>query len=126
MLLMSVLGVYNVDVTPATTCHAPEDTEIYVDTTRLFQDTLLPYVQNAKLGLSVNNTAPLMPQHFVFDDADWGHYTEPAFETDSSETWDHDNTLDMYESLRNFNALSLMLIRLFSNMALENMTQSML
>jgi hypothetical protein len=80
------------------TCHVPEDTDFYVDTTHLFQDTLLPYVQNAKLGLPVDNTAPLiMPQHFVFDDADWGHYTEPAFEPDS-ETWDHDNTLDMYQS----------------------------
>jgi hypothetical protein len=82
----------------ATSCHAPEDTDFYVDTTHLFQETLLPYIQNAKLGLPVDNAAPLMPQHFVFDDADWGHYyTEPAFEP-NSETWDHNNTLDMYEA----------------------------
>jgi hypothetical protein len=81
----------------ATSCHAPEDTEFYVDTTHLFQETLLPYVQNAKLGLPVDNAAPLMPQHFAFDDADWGQYTEPAFEP-GLETWEHDNTLDMHES----------------------------
>jgi hypothetical protein len=40
----------------------------------LFQTTLLPYVQNAKLGLAVDNAAPLMPQHLAFDGADWGHY----------------------------------------------------
>ena len=38
----------------------------------LFQSTLLPYVQNAKLGLAVDNTAPLIPQHLAFDGADWG------------------------------------------------------
>jgi hypothetical protein len=81
----------------AMSCHAPEDTDFYVDTTHLFQETLLPYVQNAKLGLPVDNAAPLMPQHFAFDDADWGQYTESAFEP-SLETWEHDNASDMYES----------------------------
>jgi hypothetical protein len=78
-------------------CHAPEDADFYVDTTHLFQETLLPYVQNAKLGLPVDNAAPLMPQHFAFDDADWGQYTASALEP-SLETWKHDNTSDMYES----------------------------
>jgi len=55
-----------------TTCYPPEDPEFYTETTHLFQSTLLPYVQNAKLGLAVDNTAPLMPQHLAFDGADWG------------------------------------------------------
>ena len=78
-------------------CQAPEDTDFYVDTTHHFQETLLPYVQNAKLGLPVDNAAPLMPQHFAFHDADWGQHTDSAFEP-SLETWDHSNASDNYES----------------------------
>ena len=78
-------------------CQAPEETDFYVDTTHHFQETLLPYVQNAKLGLPVDNAAPLMPQHFAFHDADWGQHTDSAFEP-SLETWDHSNASDNYES----------------------------
>jgi hypothetical protein len=78
-------------------CQAPEDTDFYVDTTHLFQETLLPYVQNAKLGLPVDNAAPLMPQHFAFHDADWGQHTESAFEP-NLEAWEHDNASDKYAS----------------------------
>ena len=81
-----------------TTCHPPEDPEFYTEMTHLFQSTLLPYVQNAKLGLAVDNAAPLMPQHLAFDGADWGQadsqvhafdmddqdYSDPTTES----TWD--------------------------------------
>jgi hypothetical protein len=40
---------------------------------------LVPLIQNAKLGLPIDNTAPLMPDHFAFDDADWGRDTESEF-----------------------------------------------
>ena len=56
------------------TCYPPEEPDFYTEVTHLFQTTLLPYVQNAKLGLVVDNTEPLMPQHLAFDGADWGHY----------------------------------------------------
>ena len=56
------------------TCYPPEEPDFYTEVTHLFQTTLLPYVQNAKLGLAVDNAAPLMPQHLAFDGADWGHY----------------------------------------------------
>ena len=41
----------------------------------------MPYVQNAKLGLPIDNSAPLMPEHYAFEDADWGQdYNESDFE----------------------------------------------
>ena len=81
-----------------TTCYPPDDPEFYSETTHLFQTTLLPFVQNAKLGLAVDNAAPLMPQHLAFDGADWGQadsqvhafdmddhdYSDPTTES----TWD--------------------------------------
>jgi hypothetical protein len=72
-----------------TTCYPPEDPKFYTETTHLFQSTLLPYVQNAKLGLAVDNAAPLMPQHLAFDGADWGHADSQvhAFDMD-----DHDHS----------------------------------
>ena len=60
-------------------CYPPEEPEFYASTTHLFQETLLPYIQNAKLGLPIDNTAPLMPDHFAFEDADWGQDTESEF-----------------------------------------------
>ena len=81
-----------------TTCYPPDDPEFYTETTHLFQSTLLPYVQNAKLGLAVDNAAPLMPQHFAFDGADWGQADSQvqAFDMDNHDlsdpttesTWD--------------------------------------
>jgi hypothetical protein len=55
------------------TCYPPDEPDFYTEVTHLFQTTLLPYVQNAKLGLAVDNAAPLMPQHLAFEGADWGH-----------------------------------------------------
>ncbi len=55
------------------TCYPPEEPDFYTEVTHLFQTTLLPYVQNAKLGLAVENSAPLMPQHLAFEGSDWGH-----------------------------------------------------
>jgi hypothetical protein len=71
-----------------TTCYPPEDPDFYTETTQLFQSTLLPYVQNAKLGLAVDNAAPLMPQHLAFEGADWGQTGTQvqAFDTDD---YDH-------------------------------------
>ncbi len=70
-----------------TTCYPPEDPEFYTETTHLFQSTLLPYVQKAKLGLAVDNTAPLMPQHLAFDGADWG---QEDSQVQALDTDDHD------------------------------------
>ncbi len=36
-----------------TTCYPPDDPEFHAENTHLFQSTLLPFVQNAKLGLAV-------------------------------------------------------------------------
>lgn len=55
------------------TCYPPEEPDFYTEVTHLFQTTLLPYVQNAKLGLAVDNASPLMPQHLAFEGIDWGH-----------------------------------------------------
>jgi hypothetical protein len=55
------------------TCYPPDEPDFYTEVTHLFQTTLLPYVPNAKLGLAVDNAAPLMPQHLAFEGADWGH-----------------------------------------------------
>ena len=64
-----------------TSCYPPEEPSFYSSTTHLFQEALLPYVQNAKLGLPIDNTAPLMPEHYAFEDADWGQdYNESDFE----------------------------------------------
>jgi len=71
-----------------TTCYPPEDPEFYTETTHLFQSTLLPYVQNAKLGLAVDNAAPLMPQHLAFDGADWGQ-TDTQVQTFDTDSYDH-------------------------------------
>jgi hypothetical protein len=49
------------------TCHLPEDPDFYAEVTHFFQETLLPFGQNAKLCLLVDNSVPLMPQHFAFD-----------------------------------------------------------
>jgi hypothetical protein len=69
----------------STNCHLPEDPDSYADTTHYFQESLLPYVQNTKLGFSVDNATPLMPEHYAFDDVDWGYHTELAFENDQYE-----------------------------------------
>ena len=43
-------------------------------------------MQNAKLGLPIDNSAPLMPEHYTFEDADWGQvYDESDFENWHSE-----------------------------------------
>ncbi len=70
------------------TCYPPEDPEFYTETTHLFQSTLLPYVQNAKLGLVVDNAAPLMPQHLAFDGADWGQ-TDTQVQAFDTDDYDH-------------------------------------
>ena len=80
------------------TCYPPEEPDFYTEVTHLFQTTLLPYVQNAKLGLAVDNAAPLMPQHLAFDGADWGHYHTQAqnfdnhhydqFDSSTDSTWE--------------------------------------
>ena len=65
----------------ATNCYPPEEPSFYSSTTHLFQESLLPFVQNAKLGLPIDNSAPLTPEHFTFEDADWGQvYNESDFE----------------------------------------------
>ena len=65
----------------ATNCYPPEEPSFYSSTMHLFQEVLLPFVQNAKLGLPIDNSAPLMPEHYAFDDADWGQdYNESDFE----------------------------------------------
>ncbi len=69
----------------STNCHPPDDPEFYAETTHFIQESLLPYVQNAKLGCPVDNATPLMPEHYAFDDVDWGHHTELAFEYDQYE-----------------------------------------
>jgi len=51
-----------------------------METTHFFQESLLPYVQNAKLGYPIDNATPLMPEHYAFDDVDWGQHTDLAFE----------------------------------------------
>ncbi len=53
-------------------CYPPEDPDFYTEVTHLFQTTLLPFVQNAKLGLPIDNSAPLMPHHFAFEGTEWG------------------------------------------------------
>jgi hypothetical protein len=58
------------------TCYPPEDPDFYAEVTHFFQESLLPFVQNAKLCLPVDNSVPLMPQHFAFEGTDWGHHTE--------------------------------------------------
>jgi len=70
------------------TCYPPEDPEFYTETTHLFQSTLLPYVQNAKLGLAVDNSAPLMPQHLAFDGTDWGQ-TDTQVQAFDTDDYDH-------------------------------------
>jgi len=65
----------------ATNCYPPEEPSFYSSTTHLFQETLLPFVQNAKLGLPIDNSAPLMPEHYTFENADWDQgYDESDFE----------------------------------------------
>ena len=64
-----------------TSCYPPEEPSFYSSTTHLFQEELLPFVQNAKLGLPIDNSAPLMPEHYAFEDAGWGQaYNESDFE----------------------------------------------
>ena len=58
------------------TCHPPEDPDFYTEVTHFFQESLLPFVQNAKLCLPVDNAVPLMSQHFAFEGTDWGHHAE--------------------------------------------------
>jgi hypothetical protein len=73
-----------------TTCYPPNDPKFYSETTHLFQTTLLPFVQNAKLGLAVDNAAPLMPQHLASDGADWGQADSQvnAFDMDDHDYFD--------------------------------------
>jgi hypothetical protein len=80
------------------TCYPPEEPDFYTEVTHLFQTTLLPYVQNAKLGLAVDNSAPLMPQHLAFEGSDWGHadtqvqnfdnYHYDQFDPSTDSTWE--------------------------------------
>jgi hypothetical protein len=80
------------------TCYPPEEPDFYTEVTHLFQTTLLPYVQNAKLGLTVDNSAPLMPQHLAFEGSDWGHadtqvqnfdnYHYDQFDPSTDSTWE--------------------------------------
>ena len=72
------------------TCYPPDEPDFYTEVTHLFQSTLLPYVQNAKLGLAVDNAAPLMPQHLAFDGADWGQADTQVQNFDNS----HDDQFD--------------------------------
>jgi hypothetical protein len=69
------------------TCYPPEDPEFYAEVTHFFQESLFPFVQNAKLCLPIDNSVPLMPQHFAFDGTDWGHHSEHDQSTDYQD-WD--------------------------------------
>ena len=52
-------------------------------------------MQNANLGLSIDNSAPLMPEHYTINDADWGQvYDESDFEN-----WHSDEVQPSGESL---------------------------
>jgi hypothetical protein len=58
------------------TCYPPEEPDFYAEVTHFFPESLLLFVQNAKLCLPVDNSVPVMPQHFAFDGTDWGQHTE--------------------------------------------------
>jgi hypothetical protein len=70
------------------TCYPPEDPDFYAEVTHFFQESLLPFVQNAKLCLPVDNSVPLMPQHFAFEGTDWGHHTAYEELAESQEYFD--------------------------------------
>jgi hypothetical protein len=72
------------------TCYPPEEPEFYAEVTHFFQESLLPFVQNAKLCLPVDNSVPLMPQHFAFDGTDWGQYTEHEELAENQEHFDRE------------------------------------
>ena len=76
------------------TCYPPEEPDFYTEVTHLFQTTLLPYVQNAKLGLAVDNASPLMPQHLAFDGVDWGQYDTQVQNFDNQYYDQHDPSTD--------------------------------
>jgi hypothetical protein len=75
------------------TCYPPEDPEFYAEVTHFFQESLLPYVQNAKLCLPIDNSVPLMPQHFAFDGTDWGHHTDYD-QFNENHDWDQNHDHD--------------------------------
>ena len=75
------------------TCYPPEDPEFYAEVTHFFQESLLPYVQNAKLCLPIDNSVPLMPQHFAFGGTDWGHHTDYDQFTENHD-WDQNHDHD--------------------------------
>ena len=72
------------------TCYPPEEPDFYAEVTHFFQESLLPFVQNAKLCLPVDNSVPLMPQHFAFDGTDWGQYTEHEELAENQEHFDQE------------------------------------
>jgi hypothetical protein len=72
------------------TCYPPEEPDFYAEVTHFFQESLLPFVQNAKLCLPVDNSVPLMPQHFAFDGTDWGQYTEHEELAENHEHFDQE------------------------------------
>ena len=76
------------------TCYPPEEPDFYTEVTHLFQTTLLPYVQNAKLGLAVDNASPLMPQHLAFDGVDWGQSDTQVQNFDNQYYDQHDPSTD--------------------------------
>ncbi len=69
-------GVCKVHVPMLPVTRPPEDPDFYAEVTHFFQESLLPFVQNAKLCLPVENSVPLMPQHFAFEGTDWEHHAE--------------------------------------------------
>jgi hypothetical protein len=80
-------------------CYPPEDPEFYTEVTHLFQSTLLPYVQNAKLGLPIDDSAPLMPHHFAFEETEWGHHEDQNTEQHSyDDQYEEDNVVLQYDS----------------------------
>ncbi len=79
--------------------HPPDDPEFYTEVTHLFQSTLLPYVQNAKLGLPIDDSAPLMPHHFAFEETEWGHHEDQNTEQHSyDDQYEEDNVVLQYDS----------------------------
>ena len=79
--------------------HPPDDPEFYTEVTHLFQSTLLPYVQNAKFGLPIDDSAPLMPHHFAFEETEWGHHEDQNTEQHSyDDQYEEDNVVLQYDS----------------------------
>jgi hypothetical protein len=71
-------------------CYPPEEPVFCAEVTHFFQDSLLPFVQNTKLCLPVDNSVPLMSQHFSFDGTDWGQHTEHEELAENQEYFDQE------------------------------------